>query len=140
MIFFMNFKRILHQHSFVETLTKLYCREKTSAYIKHIQVIAFLVLFAFSFLKRYCLIATHIINHLPFPILNNKSSIKLLFLTSPSYDHLRTFSCLCFASTLQQSRTKIDSRARSCVFLGYPFGIKGCKFFLSSNKKKNFYF
>lgn len=45
----------------------------------------------------------------------------------PSYNHFQTFGCLCFASSLQQSRSKFDSRVRQYIFLGYPFDIKGYK-------------
>lgn len=70
------------------------------------------------------LIAIYIINRLPTPILQYKSHFELLLHSSPSYDHLRTFGCLCFASTLQRSRTKFDPKACACVFLQYAFGIK----------------
>lgn len=37
------------------------------------------------------------------------------------------FRCLCFATTLSQGRKKFNSRVRRCVFLSYPFGVKGYK-------------
>ena len=35
------------------------------------------------------------------------------------------FGSLCFASTLQNNRHKLDSRSRKCVYLGYKKGVKG---------------
>ncbi|KAI5384537.1 hypothetical protein KIW84_071513 [Lathyrus oleraceus] len=38
---------------------------------------------------------------------------------------LKVFGSLAFASTLNVHRTKLESRARKCVFLGYKNGMKG---------------
>ena len=51
----------------------------------------------------------------------------MLFKQPPSYNHLKTFGCLCYISALSHNRHKFAPRAKRCVFLGYPTGIKGYK-------------
>ena len=73
------------------------------------------------------LTVVHIINRLPSPILNNKSPFEKLYGKLHSYEHLKVFGCLCFASTLVHHRSKFDPKSVPCVFLGIPFGVKGYK-------------
>ena len=47
-----------------------------------------------------------------------------MFNIAPSFKDLKVFGSLCFASTLSHNRSKFDSRARKCVFLGFPIGYK----------------
>ncbi|PON44220.1 Ribonuclease H-like domain containing protein, partial [Trema orientale] len=50
----------------------------------------------------------------------------------PTYNHLRTFGCICYVHTNQG---KLNPRAKKAAFLGYPQGIKGYSVWLVDEKK-----
>jgi hypothetical protein len=69
--------------------------------------------------------ATYIINRVCTPLLNNHSPYFLLYNELPNLHELKVFGSLVYASTLTAHRTKLQSRAKKSVFLGYIPGIKG---------------
>jgi hypothetical protein len=73
-------------------------------------------------------------NRIPSPVLNNQSPYFLLHQSEPDLYTLNVFGSLVFASTLHSHRSKLDLRARKCIFLGYKPGVKGVVLFDILNK------
>ena len=67
--------------------------------------------------------------------IGNVSPYEKLYGVPPNNTHLRSFGCLCFASTLKQGWTKFNARATPCVFVGYPYDQKGYKLYDLASKK-----
>ncbi|XP_039019841.1 uncharacterized protein LOC120151472 [Hibiscus syriacus] len=72
---------------------------------------------------------------LPSPALNNKSPYEILHGHLPDYNRLRAFSCLFFVATLKSQWDKFSARALPGVFIGYPPGAKGYRFYVLQTQK-----
>lgn len=66
----------------------------------------------------------HLMNRCPSTTINLKTSMKLWSGHAADYNNLKIFGCLVYAHTRQN---KLDPRAKRCVFIAYPEGIKGYK-------------
>lgn len=117
---------IIHQTSCVETPQQ---NSKVERKHRHILEVTRALLFHsklsnifWSFAVSH---AVYLINRMPTKTLENKCPYQILYNSPPTFLDLKVFGCLVFASTLVQQRTKLDSRARKCVFLGYASATKG---------------
>ena len=78
-----------------------------------------------QFWGETALTSVYTINRCPSPIVHNQTPYDLLFGSSPSYDLLRVFGCVCFVLLQDHERNKLQSRSRLCCFLRYGIGQKG---------------
>lgn len=81
------------------------------------------------------LTAVFLINRTPSQVLQNKTPHEVLTGKMPDYSQIKTFGCLCYASTSPKQRHKFEPRSKAYVFLGYPSDFKGYKLLdLESNR------
>ena len=72
-----------------------------------------------TFWGECVLTAAYLINRMPLSVLQNKTPYEVLLGKSPTYDHLRSFGCLCYGHVNSKPRDKFAPRAKPGVFVGY---------------------
>ena len=68
--------------------------------------------------------AIYLINKCPSAALNFKVPDEIQNGVQPDCGHLKVFGCVAYA---HKSEGKLEPRARRCMFIGYPTGVKGYK-------------
>ena len=123
---FFNATGIIFQHSCVGTPQQNGRVERKHKHILSVaRALRFQAKLPIYFWGECVLAAAHLINRTQTPLLQNKTPFEILFNKPPSFDAIRTFGCLCFAHNQQTHGDKFASRSRKCVFVGYPYGMKG---------------
>ncbi|CAM8876608.1 unnamed protein product [Rhodiola kirilowii] len=80
--------------------------------------------------------ACYLINRCPSAAIEFKTPMQMWSNHPVDYIMLKVFGCAAYAHVRQD---KLEPRALKCVFLGYPYGVKGYKLWcLEKNHKKTF--
>lgn len=69
--------------------------------------------------------ATMLLNIRPSRAIHHFTPYFLLYGVHPTYDHLRTFGCLCYPNISATATHKLSPRSVHYVFIGYPREQKG---------------
>ena len=77
-----------------------------------------------SFLGEAVNTVAYLINRSPSIALGFKVPKEIWSGRKPDLKHLRVFGCVAYAHV---SQGKLDARAKKCMFIGYPNGVKGYK-------------
>ena len=79
--------------------------------------------------------AVHVRNRTPTSSVDGKTPMELWSGEIPDVSHLRVFGCLADVLVPKSKRGKFDSKSERVVFIGYPHGCKGYKFWNPAKKK-----
>lgn len=69
--------------------------------------------------------AVHVINRLPYFVLDHQSPYEVLFGCAPNYANFKPFGCRVFPYLRDYSPHKLAPRSRPCIFLGYSSSHEG---------------
>ena len=88
-----------------------------------------------SFLGEAVAAYIHVWNRCPTTSLTSKTPYELWHHKKPDVSHLRVWGCTAYVHIQKDKRTVNGSHMEKCVFIGYPDGYKGWKFFNPITKR-----
>ena len=77
----------------------------------------------------------YLVNRSPSSALEDKTPQEVCIGKKPSLSHLRVFGCDAYVHVPNEKRTKLDSKSKKCIFIGYKDGLKGYKLLNSVTRK-----
>ena len=83
-----------------------------------------------------CLAAlVHVLNRCPTSAVVGTTPYEKWHGSKPSVSHLKVWGCVAYVHIQKDKRAKLGSHMEKCVFIGYPEGYKGWKFYNPETKK-----
>ena len=77
----------------------------------------------------------HVLNRCPTTSVPGKTPYEAFHGRKPDLAHLRIWGCLAYVHVQKDKRGQLGSHMQKCIFIGYPAGYKGWKFYNPSTKK-----
>ena len=80
--------------------------------------------------------AAYLVNRCPSAAIDFKTPEEVWSKSPPNYENLKVFGCVAYAHVKQG---KLEPRAKKCMFIGYPDGVKGYKlWYTDGSRSKSF--
>ncbi|KAF7763798.1 hypothetical protein Agabi119p4_8335 [Agaricus bisporus var. burnettii] len=77
----------------------------------------------------------HVWNMLPTASLSGTTPFQAFYKRKPDVSHLRVWGCTSYVHVQRDKRNSIQPHYEKCVFIGYPAGYKGWKFYNPVTKR-----
>jgi hypothetical protein len=79
--------------------------------------------------------AIYIMNQTPIIVIDGMTLEEKFIGKKPYVSHLRVFSSIAYVHVLDEKRSKLNSKAEKCIFIGYSLEQKGYRCFNPSTRK-----
>jgi hypothetical protein len=79
--------------------------------------------------------ACYLVNRSPSSVLDDKTPQELWTIKKPSLTHLKVFGFDAYVHVPKKNMSKLDKKAKKCIFIGYKDGLKGYKIWNPKTKK-----
>jgi len=80
-------------------------------------------------------IAVYIMNRTPTVTVHGMTPEEKFISKKSDVSHLRVFGCIAYVHVLDEKRSKLDPKAKKCIFIGYSLKQKGYRCFNFSTRK-----
>lgn len=77
----------------------------------------------------------HVVNRCPTSSLPHSTPFEAFYGCKPDVSHLRIWGCLAYVHVQKDKRGSLGSHMEKAIFIGYPPGYKGWKFYNPATKK-----